>query len=131
LPFPQADVECNIFMEIQVGFVLKELYCLKLWKNVYKTKQARRVWNKHANKGLLELGYEPSIIDPCLYYQDKTVFMIYVDDRIFAGLDWEEIEQLFKELQAKYSAVVHGIGVHCHVGGIPSPATNDDFNGGG
>jgi hypothetical protein len=84
-----------------VEFVLegdKKLYCLKLRKNIYGTKQAGRVWNKHVNKGLLELGYKPSIIDPCVYYRSKTVFLIYVDDRIFAGPDKEEIEAFFKEL---------------------------------
>jgi hypothetical protein len=79
LAFPQADVECDIFMEIPVGFELKgnkKLYCLKLRKNIYGTKQAGRVWNKFVNKGLLELGYKPSIINPCVYYWDQTVFMI-------------------------------------------------------
>jgi hypothetical protein len=47
LAFPQADVECDIFMEIPGGFVLKgdkKLNCLKLRKNIYGTiKQAGRV----------------------------------------------------------------------------------------
>jgi hypothetical protein len=90
LAFPQVGVKCDIFMEMLVGFVLKgnkKLYCL---------------WNKHVNRGLLELGYKPSIIDPFVYYGRKTAFMIYVDDVIFAGPDREEIERLFKELQEKF-----------------------------
>jgi hypothetical protein len=111
LAFPQADVECDIYMEVPVGFMLpgdKKKYCLKLNKNIYGTKQAGRVWNKHVNKGLLELGYKPSIIDPCVYYRGKTVFMIYVDDGIFAGPDRGEIERPIKEMQDKFNVTDEG-----------------------
>jgi hypothetical protein len=60
------------------------------------------------NKGLIELGYKRSIIDPCVYYRGKMVFMIYVDDGIFAGPDKGEIERLFKELQAKFNITDEG-----------------------
>jgi hypothetical protein len=53
LAFPQADVECDIYMEVPVGFDLKQKkreFCLKLRKNIYGTKQAGRVWNKHVNR---------------------------------------------------------------------------------
>jgi hypothetical protein len=111
LAFPQADVECDIYMEVPVGFVLrgdKKKYCLKLIKNIYGTKQAGRVGNKHVNKGLLEQGYKPSIIDPCVYYRGKTVFMIYVDNGIFAGPDRGEIETLIKEMQNKFNVTDEG-----------------------
>jgi hypothetical protein len=41
-------------MEVPVGFDLKQKkkdFCLKLRKNIYWTKQAGRVWNRHMNKG--------------------------------------------------------------------------------
>jgi hypothetical protein len=41
LAFPQADVECDIYMEVPVGFDLKQKkkdFCLKLWKNIYGNK---------------------------------------------------------------------------------------------
>jgi hypothetical protein len=64
--------------------------------------------NKHVNKGLLELGYKPSIINPCVYYHGKTVSMIYVDDRILAGPDKGEIERLIKEMQNKFNVTDEG-----------------------
>lgn len=67
LAFPQADVECDIYMAIPLGFNLKgkkKDYCLKLKKNIYGTKQGGKVWNKHLDKGLKKLGYVPSKIDP-------------------------------------------------------------------
>jgi hypothetical protein len=41
LAFPQADVECDIYMEVPPGFDLseeKKKFCLKLKKNIYGTK---------------------------------------------------------------------------------------------
>jgi hypothetical protein len=78
LAFPQADVECDIYMEVPPGFNVKgekKKYCLKLKKNIYGTKQAGRIWNKHLHKGLTKLGYVSSRIDPCVYYKGQTVFM--------------------------------------------------------
>jgi hypothetical protein len=72
LAFPQADVECDLYMEVPPRFNInkeKKKYCLKLRKNIYGTKQAGRVWNKHLDKGLTKLGYVASKIDPCVYYK--------------------------------------------------------------
>jgi hypothetical protein len=43
-----------------------------------------------------------------VYYHGKMVFVIYVDDGIFACPDKEEIEHLFKELQAKFNIIDEG-----------------------
>jgi hypothetical protein len=43
----------------------------------------------------------PSLIDPCIYYKRKTVFMLYVDDGIFAGPDREAIIDLIKGLKGR------------------------------
>ena len=50
LAFPQADIECDMYMEIPQGFHVdgpREDYCLKLKKNLYGQKQAGRVWNQY------------------------------------------------------------------------------------
>jgi hypothetical protein len=87
LAFLQADVECDLHMEVPVGFDLKgkkKEICLKLRKNMYGMKQAGRVWNKHVKRGLTKLGFKVSAVDPCVYYHGKAVFMMYDDDGIFA-----------------------------------------------
>jgi hypothetical protein len=70
LAFPQANIECDIYMEFPMGFILKELF-LKLKKNIYGTKQGGRIWNRHLQKGLLKLGCMPSKVDSCVYYKGK------------------------------------------------------------
>jgi hypothetical protein len=102
LAYPQADIECEMFMEIPRGFECdgkRDTHALKLLKNIYGTRQAGRVWNQHIHKGLMERGYEQSTIDHCVYYKGATVFLLYVDDGIFAGPSDTEIDDLIKSLR--------------------------------
>jgi hypothetical protein len=111
LAFPQADVECDIYMEVPVGFDLKQKkkeLCLKLRKNIYGTKQAGRVWSRHVNKGLTALGFKASLVDSCVYYHRKTTFMLYVDDGIFVGPDKEEIATLIRKMQGVFNITDEG-----------------------
>jgi Reverse transcriptase (RNA-dependent DNA polymerase) len=54
LAYPQADVECDLFMKIPKGFKIEDhdqtTNALKLKNNLYGQKQAGRVWNKHLHK---------------------------------------------------------------------------------
>ena len=105
LAFPQADVECDMYMAIPRGFSLPEGYnakdyCLKLKKNVYGSKQAGRIWNKYLHKGLIAMGFEQSNIDECLYYRGTTMFLVYVDDGIIIDSDRARIDALFLEFKA-------------------------------
>lgn len=69
-----------------MGFMLpgeNKKYCLKLSNNIYMVRSKREAYGTtHVNKGLLELGYKPSMIDPCVYYHGRMDFMIYLDDGI-------------------------------------------------
>lgn len=72
LAFPQADVECDIFIELPRGVtfsgVHRSTYCLKLIKNLYGTKQAGRVWNQHLVDGLVgKLNFRQSKVDECVF----------------------------------------------------------------
>lgn len=102
LAYPQADVECEMYIEIPQGFEYngnRKSHVLKLLKNVYGQRQAGRVWNKHIHSGLIERGYEQSKIDSCVYYKGTTILLLYVDDGIFVGPNADEITALIKSLQ--------------------------------
>lgn len=111
LAYPQADSECDLYMEIPRGFHVngdKKGYVLLLKKNIYGSKQAGRVWNKHMDKGLRKIGFIPSIVDPCVYYRNKTIFMVYVDDGIFAGPDKVDINQCIQLLAKEFNLTDEG-----------------------
>jgi hypothetical protein len=76
-------------------------HVLKLEKNLYGQKQAGRVWYLHLRKNLLELGFQPSQHDECIFYYGKTTFIVYTDDTILMGPNKEEIEEINSRLRAK------------------------------
>ena len=62
LAYPQADVECELYVKLPRGFHLpgkvRSEYCLKVLKNLYGSKQAAGlVWNEHLYAGLTKLGF--------------------------------------------------------------------------
>ena len=75
-------------------------HCCELKKAIYGLVQAARQWWKKFKKVILDLGYKPSLADPCLFYKDgptKSFIIIYVDDGgIFS--DAETIKTVIKEL---------------------------------
>ena len=91
-----------MYMEIPRGFEhegSRKTHALKLIKNIYGTRQAGRVWNQHIHQGLIERGYVQSTVDHSLYYRGQTVFLLYVDDGIFAGPDAEEMDSMIASLR--------------------------------
>jgi Reverse transcriptase (RNA-dependent DNA polymerase) len=72
LAYPQADIECPLYMEIPRGFQSegsRKKNCLLLEKNIYGQRQAGCVWNQYLNDGLVARGFTQSKIDMCLYYR--------------------------------------------------------------
>ena len=111
LAYPQADVECNLYLEVPQGFefeVSRKTHCLKLVKNLYGSKAAGRVWQQHLFKGLDELGFVQSGTDKCVFYRGTTTFMIYTYDGIFCGPDEAEIENCLKDLSSKFDITDEG-----------------------
>jgi hypothetical protein len=81
LAYTQADIERDLYMKLPPGFTVpgktiteqdRKDYVLKLEKNLYGQKQAGRVWYLHRKKNLLELGFQPSQHDECVFYYGKT-----------------------------------------------------------
>ena len=104
LAFPQAPVERELYMEIPKGFNIDEGrtddFILKINKNIYGQKQARRVWNKYlVNKLIKELGFKQSSIDECLFYKGDVLYALYTDDSILTGPDKGEIDKIIADMR--------------------------------
>ena len=90
LAYMQAPMEVPLYMKLPQGYNTKYLlegamkgsHVLKLLHNIYGNKAAGRVWNKYLDKGLQEAGFMPSKVDPCLYYKEGVVLLVYIDDCI-------------------------------------------------
>jgi hypothetical protein len=112
LAYPQADVECEMYMKIPKGFEIdgktNKTHVLKLLKNLYGQKQAGRVWNQHLHKALIELGWKRSKADDCLYYKGNVLFVVYVDDGILVSPNQDNINKELKLIQERLNISVEG-----------------------
>ena len=74
LAYTQALAEVPLYMKFPQGYnnkylpdgITKGSHVLKLLCHIYGNKAAGRVWNKYLDKGLREVGFELSKVDPCL-----------------------------------------------------------------
>jgi hypothetical protein len=103
MAYPQAPIEEDIYMEVPQGIDTatgnsKDIV-LKLLKNIYGQKQAGRVWNSYLVEKLASIGFQPSLIDDCVFFRDEVIFLVYVDDGIFIGNDDAQLQAIVKEMQ--------------------------------
>ncbi len=89
MAYPQAPIKMDMYMELPTGVHTKhgnsKDHVLKLLANIYRRKQASRVWNSYLVTKLWEINFKQSLIDDCVFYRDNVIFIVYVDDGIFLG----------------------------------------------
>ena len=57
-------------------------------------------------QGLLESGFMPSELNPCLYFGHGMAVLTYVDDCIFFVSAAAKIDSIITELKAKFDLTV-------------------------
>lgn len=107
LAYPQAPVETDLYMELPAGFEVpgesRRDMVLKLIKNLYGQKQAGRVWYKYLAEGLkTKCGFTQSENDPCVFWRNSSILVIYTDDTILTGPDPAELAIVVKDLAAVF-----------------------------
>jgi hypothetical protein len=100
--YPQAPIETDMYMELPLGIETRhgnsKDHVLKLLANLYGQKQAGRVWNGYMVEKLRSIGFEPSLIDECVFYRDDVIFIVYVDDGIFISGDDDSITKAIRDI---------------------------------
>jgi hypothetical protein len=91
-------------MEIPKGIHLEgakdgEEYIPQLVRNLYRQKQAGRVWYQYLVDGLQDIGFTQSEVDECIFYYKNSVSLVYVDDSILMGPDDNELAYLIQEME--------------------------------
>ena len=71
-------------MEAPYGFDFqgRQTHVLKLNKSLYGLKQSSSNWSYVLTQDLDARNFIPSLIDPCIYYKDNCILLIYVDNCI-------------------------------------------------
>ncbi len=72
-------------MDVPKGFEIPgddtSKYVLRLNQNVYGQKQTGKVWKKFLEEKLIKhLGFRQSKVDDCVFYKDRTMYILYTDD---------------------------------------------------
>jgi Reverse transcriptase (RNA-dependent DNA polymerase) len=104
LAYPQAEVETKIYLDLLIGYeeFLAPNEChddcvLLLKKNVYGLKQARCTWFQHLQSRLVNLGFTQNKHDHCLFSNQQTVIIVYINDCLIWGKDKDEIIKVIEQ----------------------------------
>ncbi len=99
LAFVQAKAEPGTYIEMPRMFE-KEGYILELKRNLYGQRDSPIKFYEHLRAGLEERGFRASNFDPCLFYSDTVVILVYVDDCIQISRDAKHIDALIESLKS-------------------------------
>ena len=112
LAYPQAPVECDLYMEIPYGHTPLPGpncdYALKLERNLYGQKQAGRIWYQYLTSKLLKTTFTQSKHDKCMFYYNDCIILIYVDNTIIAGPSTPHIDHVIKTLSSLFDVEDQG-----------------------
>ena len=73
---------------------------LKLNRSLYRLKQSPRNYFLYLKEKLEDSGFEQSKHDACLFYSEKVICLVYVDDTLFFSRDEEDIEEIINKLKS-------------------------------
>ena len=102
MAYLQAPAETPLYLRLPQGYKRKGMtrksHMLQLKCNMYGQKQAGRVWNQYMDQGMRTIGFTPSKFDPCLYYRNSIIFLVYIDDCIVSGPNNKAIDEVVTNL---------------------------------
>ena len=103
MAFPQAPIQTPLYMNIPKGYKTPrdDNNCpmvLKLIRNIYRQKQGPEVWGDFLHQGLTTASFKQSQVDPCLYYHQGIIFLVYIDDCLLLSATDELIDQDINDL---------------------------------
>jgi len=90
-------------MEFPLGFDAPDSqnwkhYVTRLNKSLYGLKQAGYNWFAKLSNGLKNHGFVPSSIDPCVFFGQGCIVLMYVDNCIIVGESMHRIDALIQLL---------------------------------
>ncbi|SGZ10669.1 BQ5605_C102g13149 [Microbotryum silenes-dioicae] len=102
-----GDLDHDIWMTAPRGFDLPSDKVLRLRRSIYGLKQAGRIWNRHIEASLCDLGYTATGTDHCIYSwlddcQRPHYIALYVDDLLMISPDLAEIKRVILGLEQRY-----------------------------
>jgi hypothetical protein len=112
LAYPQAELKVPIFMRIPKGCTVPgasaHTHVLRLLRNLYGLKDAGRTWHEHIRQGLLDRGFQQSVVDPCFFYSNNIILLLYVDDAAIFAPTRELVDTFIQSLRKDFALTIEG-----------------------
>ena len=105
--FVQAPLHDPVWIHLPRGFQSSKSSkrdsstCLRLLKSLYGLSVAPRLWYQHLLEALTSYGFRQCANDPCLLYTSSMLIVVYVDDLGIAYSNPDDLDKLFKALEAR------------------------------
>ena len=64
----------------------------------YCQKQAGHVWDEYVASKLIQIRFEKSYVDECVFFQKWLIFILYIDDDIFMAKNNYLINKAIEDL---------------------------------
>ncbi|SCZ92817.1 BZ3500_MvSof-1268-A1-R1_C143g00762 [Microbotryum saponariae] len=101
-----GELDHDIWMTTPRGFDFPSDKVLRLRRSIYGLKQAGRIWNRHIDTSLRNLGYKATGTDHCIYsriddQQRPHYIALYVDDLLIVSPALDEIERYILGIQIR------------------------------
>ncbi len=102
--FVQSSLRDPIYLELPPLMELTDgnnpkRYVLEVNKSLYGDRRAPRLWFQHLASHLESQGFEPSILDPCLFVKDGIAVVVYVDDAIIVSKSKAKTDEFLSALE--------------------------------
>jgi hypothetical protein len=86
--------------------------CLKLYKSIYRLKQARCKWYKIVFPTLADLGFKKCEADPVVFYihsgKQIHILAVHIDNRTVTSLSHTLVQQYKLKIKSKYALTYVG-----------------------
>ncbi|XP_073105203.1 uncharacterized protein [Elaeis guineensis] len=105
--FLHGELQEEVYMDIPPEFATAQTVdkVCQLRRSLYGLKQSSRAWFNRFQRAIIQMGYKQSNADHTLFFRhnkDKiAVLIVYVDDIVVTGDDFEEIAHLKAQLSQK------------------------------
>ena len=110
--FAQPPLDEEVYIELPQSFSAPDDgdYVLRLRKSLYGMRQAALTWFQHLSNHLSQRGFNPSVIDPCLFVcTERLLFvLVYVDDVIIIGREQAAIDALIASMMDEFAMTDEG-----------------------
>jgi len=109
--FAQANLKEEVYVELPRMFDSPNgpETVLKLNKSLYGLVQAPLSWYNHLTNGLEDTSFTKSDNDPCLFFGNNMMVLVYVDDCIFFGKDAKAIDAVIERLRQRFELTVKDV----------------------